>query len=161
MDPMSKNMEKEIKVILFRLGDEEYGLEVHSVRSIERMQPVTRMPQMPPFVKGVIHLRGEITPVVDLKSRLGLKETPASEQSRMIIVYVGQMQVGLIVDAATDVIDIPVHSIEPAPAIFGETYAAYLHGVAKLPDRLLLLLNLDRLFSREEVIQLQVMESSV
>jgi purine-binding chemotaxis protein CheW len=153
--------EKETKVIVFRLNEEEYGVEVRMIRSIERMQPVTRMPQMPTFVKGVINLRGVITPVIDLKTRLSLGDTVQTQQTRIIIVSVHDMQVGLIVDAATDVIDIPVHAIEPPPTLLGGIQPSYIRGVAKLPERLLILLNLDQVLSQEEFQQLQQMERSL
>jgi purine-binding chemotaxis protein CheW len=156
-----KDAEKETKVIVFRLNEEEYGAEVRVIRSIERMQPVTRMPQMPAFVKGVINLRGVITPVIDLKTRLALGDTVQDQQTRIIIVSVHDMQVGLIVDAATDVIDIPVHAIEPPPMLLEGIHSSFIRGVAKLPERLLILLNLDQVLSQEEFQQLQQMERSL
>ncbi|PWK12690.1 chemotaxis protein CheW [Tumebacillus permanentifrigoris] len=146
-----KDIVEEIKVIVFRLVDEEYGVEVSQVRSIEHMQKITRVPRTPEFVKGVINLRGIVTPVIDLKARFALGEENYTDSTRIIIVAVEDMEVGLIVDAANDVIDIPVNKIEPPPAVVGGINKAYLRGVAKLADRLLIMLNLDKVLSNEEI----------
>jgi purine-binding chemotaxis protein CheW len=153
-----KDIVDEIKVIVFRLADEEYGVEVHQVRSIERMQNITRVPRTPAFVKGVINLRGVVTPIIDLKTRFNLGEESYNDSTRIIIVAVDDMEVGLIVDAANDVIDIPVNSIEQPPAVVGGIKAAYLRGVAKLGDRLLIMLNLDKVLSLEEIQAMATME---
>lgn len=150
----------ETKVIIFRLQDEEYGVEVSQVRSIEKLEHITRVPRTPVFVKGVINLRGIVTPIIDLRSRFGLPEEAYTETTRVIIVAVGELEVGLIVDAANDVIDIPVNAIEPAPEVVGGVEAAYLRGVAKLEKRLLILLNLDKVLNTEEMKQLDALEVS-
>ncbi|WCK54397.1 chemotaxis protein CheW [Aneurinibacillus sp. Ricciae_BoGa-3] len=142
---------EEIKVIVFRLKEEEYGVEVHQVRSIERMESITRVPRTADFVKGVINLRGVVTPIVDLRGRFGLEETPYTESTRIIIVATGGLEIGLIVDAANDVIDIPVNAIAPPPEVVGGIDAVYLRGVAKLEKRLLILLNLDNVLNKEEL----------
>lgn len=96
----------EVKVIVFRLKDEEYGVDVNQVKSIEKLEHITRVPRTPAFVKGVINLRGVVTPIIDLRNRFSLEETAYTESTRIIIVAVGELEVGLIVDAANDVIDI-------------------------------------------------------
>lgn len=153
-----KDMVEEIKVIVFRLVDEEYGVEVNQVRSIEKMQSITRVPRTPEFVKGVINLRGVVTPIIDLKTRFDLGEEAYTDSTRIIIVAVDDMEVGLIVDAANDVIDIPLNSIEQPPAVVGGIKASYLRGVAKLQDRLLIMLNLDKVLSSEEIQAMSALE---
>ncbi|MGZ0049733.1 chemotaxis protein CheW [Brevibacillus gelatini] len=153
-----KEIVSEVKVIVFRLKDEEYGVEVNQVKSIEKLEHITRVPRTPQFVKGVINLRGVVTPIIDLRNRFGLEESLYSESTRIIIVAVGEVEVGLIVDAANDVIDIPVNAIEPPPEVVGGVEAAYLRGVAKLDKRLLILLNLDKVLSTEEIKQLDSIE---
>ncbi|EJL39346.1 chemotaxis protein CheW [Brevibacillus agri] len=153
-----KEIVSEVKVIVFRLKDEEYGVEVNQVKSIEKLEHITRVPRTPQFVKGVINLRGVVTPIIDLRNRFGLEESLYSESTRIIIVAVGELEVGLIVDAANDVIDIPVNAIEPPPEVVGGVEAAYLRGVAKLDKRLLILLNLDKVLSTEEIKQLDSIE---
>ncbi|WP_025027637.1 chemotaxis protein CheW [Caldalkalibacillus mannanilyticus] len=154
----NSNVTNEIKVIVFRLKDEEYGVDVNQVRSIERMQHITRVPRTPEFVKGVINLRGVVTPIINLRSRFDLAEEGYTDNTRIIIVAVGEMEVGLIVDAANDVIDVPQDIIEPPPEVVGGIESNYLRGVAKLENRLLILLNLDKVLTPEELKQMKKIE---
>lgn len=152
-------MSEELKVIVFALGDEEYGVEVDRVRTIERMQPLTRVPKTPAFIKGVINLRGVVTPVIDLRGRFQLPESEYTENSRIIIVGVGELEVGMIVDAASDVIDVNTDEIEDPPEIVGGIKAKYLRGVAKVSEqRLLVMLNLEEVLNKNEIIQLEQIE---
>lgn len=150
--------ETERKVIIFRLGDEDYGVDVQQVDSIERMQPITRVANVPPYVKGVINLRGVVTPVIDLRAKFGMESEAYGEETRIVIVHTEDVQVGLIVDAARDVTDLPAGAVEEPPSGLGNVDARYLEGVAKLDDRLLVLLNLDRVLSRDEARELETVE---
>ncbi|REE94438.1 purine-binding chemotaxis protein CheW [Paenibacillus taihuensis] len=153
-------MSEEIKVIVFGLAHEEYGVEVDKVRTIERMMPITRVPKTPAFIKGVINLRGVVLPVIDLRGRFGLPETVETESSRIIIVAVNDLEVGFIVDAANDVIDIDENSIDTPPEVVGGIKAKYLRGVAKIGDnRLLIMLNLSEVLNKSEIIQLEQVEA--
>lgn len=149
---------EDVKVIVFRLQNEEYGVEVQQVKSIERLDHITRIPKTPKFVRGVINLRGVVTPIIDLRERFDLEQTENTEGSRIIVVAVNDLEVGLIVDSANDVIDIPLNAIEPPPKVVGGVEAVYLRGVAKLQDRLLILLNLNRVLNLEEIKQLELIE---
>ncbi|WP_077617836.1 chemotaxis protein CheW [Bacillus sinesaloumensis] len=140
-----------LKVIVFSLLDEEYGIPVSQVRSIEKVQHITRVPRTAPFVKGVINLRGVVTPIIDLRTRFAMPETAYKDSTRIIIVATEDVEVGLIVDTANDVMDIPVDTIEPPPEIVGSVEIEYLEGVAKLDKRLLILLNLDRVLNPDIV----------
>ncbi|GGD68204.1 chemotaxis protein CheW [Paenibacillus nasutitermitis] len=152
-------MGEEIKVIVFGLASEEYGIEVEKVRTIERMMPITRVPKTPAFIKGVINLRGIVLPVIDLRGRFGLKESETTESSRIVIVAVDDLEVGFIVDAANDVIDIDSDNIDSPPEVVGGIQAKYLRGVAKIGDsRLLIMLNLSEVLSKKEIIQLEQLE---
>lgn len=152
-------MGEEIKVIVFALAHEEYGVEVEKVRTIERMQPMTRVPKTPEFVRGVINLRGVVTPVIDLRGRFGFPESEFTDSSRIIIVAVNDIEVGLIVDSANDVIDVDTDNIEDPPEIVGGIKAKYLQGIAKVGDsRLLILLNLQEVLNKSEIIQLESLE---
>jgi purine-binding chemotaxis protein CheW len=153
-------MAEELKVIVFTLANEEYGIEVDKVKTIERMIPITRVPKTPPFVKGVINLRGIVVPVIDLRGRFGLPETEATENSRIIIVAANELEVGFIVDSANDVLDVMSDSIENPPEVVGGVKAKYLSGVAKIgDDRLLILLHLAEVLNRSEIIQLESLGS--
>jgi len=152
-------MGEEIKVIVFALAHEEYGVEVDKVRTIERMQPMTRVPKTPEFVRGVINLRGVVTPVIDLRGRFGFEESEFTDSTRIIIVAVNDIEVGLIVDSANDVIDVDSDCIEDPPEIVGGIKAKYLRGIAKVSDtRLLILLNLAEVLNKSEIIQLENLE---
>lgn len=152
-------MGEELKVIVFALGEEQYGIEVDKVRTIERMMPITRVPKTPAFIKGVINLRGVVIPVIDLRGRFSLTETEATENSRIIIVAANDLEVGFIVDSANDVIDIDSDTIESPPEVVGGIKAKYLRGVAKLGDnRLLIMLNLAEVLNKDEIIQLEQLE---
>jgi len=158
MEQELKGILNELKVIVFRLQNEDYGVEVNQVKSIERLEQITRVPKTPKFVKGVINLRGVVTPIIDLRGRLELEESPYTEDTRIIIVAVEDLEIGLIVDAANDVIDVPSSLIEPAPKVVGGVKATYLRGVAKLENRLLILLNLNKVLNLEEIQQLEELE---
>ncbi|MDO7905811.1 chemotaxis protein CheW [Paenibacillus sp. JX-17] len=152
-------MGEEIKVIVFKLGNEEYGVEVDKVQSIERMVPITRVPKTYSFIKGVFNMRGIVIPVIDLRGRFGLPEAEYTDQTRIIIVAVHDMQVGFIVDAANDVIDLNSSSIDTPPEVVGGVRAKYLRGVAKISDdRLLIMLNLSEVLNKSEVVQLESVE---
>lgn len=149
-------MAEEMKVIVFTLAHEEYGIEVDKVRTIERLVPITRVPKTPAFVKGVINLRGIVIPVIDLRGRFGLPETELTENSRIVIVAAEELEVGFIVDSANDVMDVMSDAIENPPEVLGGIKAKYLSGVAKIGDnRLLILLNLAEVLNRNEIIQLE------
>ncbi|NGZ75484.1 chemotaxis protein CheW [Saccharibacillus alkalitolerans] len=152
-------MAEQIKVIVFALGNEEYGIDVDKVRTIERMMPITRVPKTYSFIKGVINLRGVVIPVIDLRGRFNLEETEYNDQTRIIIVAVGEMEVGFIVDAANDVVDLDRDSIDSPPEVVGGVKAKYLDGVAKVgDDRLLIMLNLAEVLNRGEVAHLEQLE---
>jgi purine-binding chemotaxis protein CheW len=153
------DMGEEVKVIVFALGTEEYGVEVEKVRTIERMQPITRVPKTLSFIKGVINLRGIVVPIIDLRERFGMPLKEYSENTRIIIVAANDLEVGLIVDSANDVIDVDSDDINAPPEVVGGIRAKYLRGVARVSDeRLLVLLSLSEVLSKSEIIQLENFE---
>ena len=133
----------------FLLAGEEYGVDVRMVQEIIRVTEITPVPRAPEFIKGVINLRGRIIPVVDLKRKLGLGEVEASRLARIVVVKLKDRQIGLLVDGASQVLKVPVSSIEPAPEEVVEIEAHYIRGVAKLPDRLVILMDLQRILAPE------------
>lgn len=148
---MMELQENALKVIVFQLKDEEYAIPVQQVRSIEKVQHITRVPRTPHYVKGVINLRGVVTPIIDLRARFDIESIPNTENTRVIIVADEQIEVGLIVDAANDVIDIPIDRIEPTPEVVDTVTAEYINGVAKIGKRLLILLNLEKVLNAQEL----------
>src|SRR5690625_2213242 len=146
------------KIIIYQIESEEYAVSVQHVGSIERVLPITRVPNTPKFVKGVINLRGIVTPVIDLKERFYQKETKFTDQTRIIIVTMEDVTVGLIVDGANDVIDIHSEQIEPPPEAVGSMVVDYISGVVKLDKRLLILLDLPKVLNKSEINDLRAME---
>jgi len=134
----------------FFLSGEEYGIDVRLVQEIIRVSEITQVPRAPAFIKGVINLRGRIIPVIDLKQKLGLGEvSEAARQSRIVVVKVRDRLVGLLVDGASQVLKVPVASVEAAPEEVVEIDANYLRGVAKLENRLIILMDLTKVLALE------------
>jgi purine-binding chemotaxis protein CheW len=133
----------------FFLAREEYGVDVKQVQEIRRVAEITKVPRAPEFVRGVINLRGRILPVLDLKRRLGLGEVAESRASRIVVVRVKERLLGLLVDGASQVLKIPVSHIEPPPEEVLQKGGDYIRGVAKLDDRLIILVDLERLLASE------------
>lgn len=144
---MTETSLKEMKLIIFQLNEKEYAIPVSQVSAIEKVQHITRVPNAAPYVKGVINLRGVVTPIIDLRLRFDMDQEEYSDSTRVIIVLLDDMEVGLIVDAANDVIDVKVDAIEPPPEVVGVTEAEYISGVAKVEKRLLILLDLEKVLN--------------
>ncbi|WP_139378354.1 chemotaxis protein CheW [Mesobacillus jeotgali] len=148
---MAEHSGSDLKVIVFQLNNKEYAVPVSQVKSIEKIMHITRVPHVNPFVKGVMNLRGVVTPLLDLRIRFGIEVQGYSDSTRVIIVSVEDKEVGLIVDGANDVIDIPASVIEPPPEVVGLAAEGFIKGVANLDKRLLILIDLDKILASEEV----------
>ncbi|MGV2941129.1 chemotaxis protein CheW [Mesobacillus sp. LC4] len=151
---MAENVVSDLKVIVFQLNDKEYGVPVSQVKSIEKIMHITRVPHTNPFVKGVMNLRGVVTPLLDLRVRFGMEEQAYNEGTRVIIVSIDDKEVGLIVDGANDVIDIPTSKIEPPPEVVGLAAEGFIDGVANLDKRLLILIDLNKILESDEAVAL-------
>jgi purine-binding chemotaxis protein CheW len=151
----------EQQVIVMAIGNERYGVDVKQVQSIEKIMPITRVPRTLPFIKGVMNLRGVVTPVIDLRERFHFPVTDLTDDARITVVQVADMTVGMIVDAVIDVATLSTDEIDTPPAIVGGIQAIYLSGVARVKDELLILLNLERVLSNIEEQQLKEVEKSV
>lgn len=151
-----KMVNEEVQLVIFNLGGETYGIDIASVHEIIRMQAITKVPRTPHFVEGVINLRGKIIPVIDLHKRFNLPQTQETQHSRIIVVEVVGVTVGMIVDAVSEVLRLPVSNIEPPPPVItGAVDTAYLRGVAKWEDQLIILLDLDKVLLENEQKELQ------
>lgn len=129
-----------LKIVAFKLGEEEYGLDIDYVQSIERIDHVTRVPNAPAYVKGVINLRGNVTPIIDLRSKLNLGQGQYTEDTRVIITKYEDIELGLIVDQTSDVADVAHEAIE---AISSSSFDSnYFGGIAKVEGRLIILIKL-------------------
>lgn len=138
------------QVVVFSLANELYGLDISRVQGIIKMPEVTRVPRAAEFIEGVINLRGEIVPIIDLRKRFGLCPQVAEDDTRIINVEMGDHLVGLIVDAVEEVLSIPADVVEPPPDLVTTVDSAYLRGIAKLDERLVILLDLDRVLTTAE-----------
>ena len=141
----------EMQIVVFDLGAERYGLDIADVYEIIRHQAITAVPRAPGFVKGIINLRGRVIPVVDLHARFGLTGSGTTKSSRIVVVEAAGTRVGLGVDAVSEVLMINADAIEPTPEVAAGGDSAYLRGIAKLGEQLIILLDLDNLFSAGDV----------
>ncbi len=132
-------------LVTFFLTGEEYGVDVRLVQEIIRVSEVTQVPRAPEFIKGVINLRGRIIPVIDLKKKLGLGEVSIERQARVVVIRLRDRLIGLLVDGASQVLKVPVSTIEAAPEEVVEIDANYIRGVAKLQARLIILVDLPKI----------------
>jgi purine-binding chemotaxis protein CheW len=132
------------KYLTFCLDREEYGLEILKVREIIGLMSITAVPRTPMHVKGVINLRGKVIPVIDLRLKFSMAEIPSTDETCIIVVQVGQVEVGLIVDRVSEVRDIVAEDIEDAPSFGVEVDTRFLLGMGKSGDKVTLLLDIDR-----------------
>src|SRR3990167_3073332 len=139
-----------VQFVTCRIAHEEFALDVLSVQEINRMVEVTRVPKAPYFVEGVINLRGRIIPVLDLRRRFGLSAVDRTDDSRIMVVLVRQRMVGLIVDEVVEVLRLPKVMIEPPPSVGSTAGAEFTQGVGRIDDRLLIVLDLNRLLLPNE-----------
>jgi chemotaxis signal transduction protein len=141
--------------LTFRLADEQYGLDVLHVREVLEIPRITRVPRMPEYMKGVINIRGSVVPVVDLRLKLGLAEAERSVHSRVVIIEISSGQeniaMGIQVDSVQEVVDIFLDMISPAPQIGSRIDASYINGIAKLDSNFVIIINLDQVFSAEDL----------
>jgi len=149
MTDLAANVDEQ-QLVVFQLGAELYGVEIARVHEIIRLQTVTRVPHAPAFVEGVINLRGKVIPVVDLRRRCGLPMADHTRASRIVVIEIGDQVVGIVVDGVSEVLRVNKGTIEPPSPVVAGIESDYLHGIAKLPERLVILLNLDRVLARDE-----------
>ncbi len=141
----------EIQVVSFLLGEEEFGADILMIQEIMRMAPITRVPNAPHFVEGVINLRGKVIPIVDLRKRLNVSGTREERKSRIMVVDVEGKITGFIVDSVSQVLRIPRTTIDPAPSIVvAGIESEYITGVSKLDNRLLILLDFAKILTKRE-----------
>lgn len=140
----------EEQVVVLELAGEAYGVEIGRVQEIIRMQSITTIPNGPEFVEGVTNLRGRVIPVLDLRKRFGLPQSEATRRSRIVVAELGEHTVGLVVDGVSEVLRVSSDLVEPPSTLVASEDAAFLRGVAKIDERLILLLDLAQILSREE-----------
>lgn len=157
--PAEKNGEEQL--VVFKLMDQHYGVNISSVCEIIRMERVTRIPRTPDFVEGVIKLRGKSIPVIDLRKRFGLDGAEDVSSCKIMVVEIDGMTVGLVVDEVTEVKRIPVESIEPPPPAASGIDAAFLQGIVLLEEDMIILLDLNKVLYRQEMKELASIEDEL
>lgn len=139
-----------IQLVSFCIGSEEFGVEILKIQEIIKMVQITRLPDTPDSVEGVINLRGRIIPVIDLRAKLGLPKKDFSKDNRIIVVDLSGRTIGFIVDSVSEVLRIPADITEPPPALTAGIHPEFITAIGKLDDRLLILLNLEKVLLNEE-----------
>jgi len=146
-------MEKQM--VVFRLANEYYGVDIFSVASIIEKQEIIAVPRSPEYVEGVTNLRGMVLPVIDLRKRFGLEQGEETKETRIIVVELGDLTVGMTVDAVSQVLRIEEDEIEPPSPIVTTIDSAFIVGIAKTDDRLIIALDLQKVLATEEQAELQ------
>jgi purine-binding chemotaxis protein CheW len=149
----------ENQLVVFDLANEHYGVDISIVESIIKMQHITTVPHAPRFVEGLTNLRGAVLQVIDLRKRFGLLAKDVSQETRIVIVEVDGTRVGMIVDAVTAVLRVPEGTVEPPPSTVTAVDSTYIAGIAKVDERLVILLDLGKVFSTEEQIARQPLQA--
>ena len=151
MDATQRRDDELLQLVTFSTGDEEFGVDILRVQEIIRTMAITKVPKAPEFVEGVINLRGKVIPIIDLRRRFGLQSKAHDKHTRIIVIEINTMIVGFVVDSVSEVLRIPTSTVEPPPPVVAGLESEYISGVGKLEDRLLILLDLDRLLSRADI----------
>ena len=156
----SAKNDEQVQLVSFMLAEEEYGVEVLKVREIIRMPTITKMPNTPPYIEGIINLRGKVIPIISMRKRFGLTENEKNSETRIIIMDVAGTLNGFIVDAVSEVIRIHSSDIQPPPSMVtsGGIGQEIITGVFNHAERLLITMDIDRMFSNDERERLDAME---
>jgi purine-binding chemotaxis protein CheW len=144
MEKQTATSDELLQLVSFNIGEEEFGVDILRVQEINRTLAVTRVPNVPEYVDGVINLRGRVIPIVDLRRRFGMERREHDKNTRIIVVELSGQILGFVVDAVREVLRIPRSVTEPPPQLIGGVREEYITAVGKLDDRLLILLDLDK-----------------
>lgn len=139
--------EEVLQFVTFTLNNEQYAVDILNVQEINRITEITRVPNSPPYVEGVINLRGKVIPVINLRKKFSFDEKTTDDTSRIIIMEINGITNGLIVDSVSEVLRVPSSIIEPAPPMSSDMGSKYIKGIAKMEDRLIILIDIDKLIS--------------
>lgn len=146
----ANDVDRLLQLVTFTISSEEFGLDILKVQEIIRTMEITRVPRAPEFVEGVINLRGKVIPIIDMRRRFSMEARSYDSHTRIIVVELSSMIVGFVVDSVSEVLRIQSNTVEPPPPIASGIDSEYISGVGKLDDRLLILLDIDRLLSEAE-----------
>lgn len=151
-DPTHSKQEHELlQLVTFGIGEEEFGIDILKVQEIIRTMAITKVPNSPQYVEGVINLRGKVIPVIDLRSRFNMEYRAHDSHTRIIVLELHGMIIGFVVDGVSEVLRIQSSTVEPPPPVVAGIDSEYIRGVGKLENRLLILLDLEKLIPMEEL----------
>ncbi len=144
-----------LQLVSFKIANEEFGVDIMNVQEINKMSQITKVPNSPEFVEGVINLRGKVIPVVNLRIKMGMLKKETDKDTRIIVVDLSGKTVGFLVDLVSEVLRIPQSIIEPPPSMVAGINSGFITAVAKLEERLLILLDLNKILHQEEKLILE------
>ncbi len=147
---VSSEIDEIVQLVTFKLGNEEFALDILKVQEINRIVEITKVPKAPDFVEGVINLRGRVIPIVDIRKKFHLSVKEATKDARVIVVNIMNKTIGLIVDSVSEVLRIKSSTIQPPPPLIAGLDSDYIKGVGKLDERLIILLDIDKIFTTGE-----------
>jgi purine-binding chemotaxis protein CheW len=150
---------KILQLVSFRLGSEEYGVDIAQVQEIIRLVEITHVPRAPHFMEGVINLRGQLIPIIDLRTRFGMPRVAATKSTRIVVTEIANKRVGMVVDSVSEVLNIPTDHVEEAPDMVAGVGTEYIAGVGKINDRLIIMLDLAMVISTQEKQELAGIEN--
>ena len=150
----------ENQLVVFDLANEHYGVDIAAVEGIIKMQAITVVPRTPEFVEGVTNLRGKVLPVIDLRKRFGLSQEQATKDTRIVVVEMGGGTVGIVVDGVSEVLRVSSEAIEPPSPIVTTVDSGFMRGIAKVGERLVILLDLGKVLSTQEKAELHALPAA-
>lgn len=153
--------EELLQLVSFKIGSEEYGIDILKVQEINRMPDITKVPQAPHYVDGVINLRGKVIPIINTRRKFNLEEKEQDKDTRIVVVDISGEVIGLVVDSVNEVLRIPSSIVEPPPNVTIDSGANYITGVARLEDRLLILLDLGKLVGETTAMMNEIPEEAM
>lgn len=153
-----KNDDELLQLVSFKLGNEEFAVDILIVQEINKMIPITKVPNSPEFVEGIINLRGRVIPVVDLRNRLKLGKKQSDKDTRIIVTEINGKTIGFIVDAVNEVLRIPRNITEAPPELSLSVESKFVKSIGKLDDRLIILIDLEQVFLQNEIEELSEIE---
>jgi purine-binding chemotaxis protein CheW len=146
---------KTFQIVSFTVGKEEYGVHIEAVQEIVRMPEITHLPQTQSFIKGVINLRGNIIPVIDMRERFRMEKKDYNEMTRVIVVKIGEKLVGMIVDTVSQVLEMGANDVEDAPDIISGLSKEYIEGIGKINEQMIIVLKIEKVLTSEELSSLE------
>jgi purine-binding chemotaxis protein CheW len=144
-----------LEVVSFTLGDEEYGIDIQKVQELRGYDAVTRIANTPDYIKGVVNLRGTIVPIIDMRIKLALGNPTYDQFTVVLVLNIADRIVGMVVDSVSDVITLTAEQIKPPPAMGSAIDTDYLIGLGTLDDRMLILVDIERLMTSDELVQIE------